>query len=84
MTIFDLSGDTDYDAAVADYCSNLQIVLLCYNVNDKSSLDVAEQWLGRIQPKSALKDMVVMVVGCKKDLCKASVVTDISEETRCF
>lgn len=75
MTIFDLSGDKDYEAAVKDYLNNLQIVLVCYSVIDKASVDEAERWLTKIVPRSSLKDAVIIVVGCKKDLTKQVVLS---------
>lgn len=73
MTIFDLSGDREYETAVTDYFNDLQIVLVCYNMCDKESLADAERWLTKVVPKNALKGAIVSLVGCKKDLLKASV-----------
>jgi GTPase SAR1 family protein len=72
MTIFDLSGDREYMQAIADYLNNIQILLLCYSIVDQDSIQDAEKWISKI-PKSNLKDVVGIVVGCKKDLTKASV-----------
>lgn len=83
MTIFDLSGDKEYETAVSENFNNLQIVLICYNMCDKASLAEAERWLTKFVPKSVLKTAVVNIVGCKKDLTKAT-VTCIHTETRLF
>lgn len=58
--------------AIADYLNNIQILLLCYSVVDLDSVQDAEKWVTKIS-KSSLKEVVGIVVGCKKDLTKATV-----------
>ena len=72
MTIFDLSGDKEYGVAVQDYMNSIQILLLCYSVVERESVEEAERLVMKIQ-KSGMKDIIGVVVGCKKDLVKIAV-----------
>ena len=58
--------------AIADYLNSIQILLLCYSIVDLDSVQDAEKWISKIS-KANLKDVVGIVVGCKKDLTKATV-----------
>ncbi|XP_063406880.1 ras-related C3 botulinum toxin substrate 1-like [Mytilus trossulus] len=79
LGLWDTAGQEDFDRLRPLSYPQTDVVLLCFSINDRSSLDnIEKKWIPEI--KHNLPNVAKMLVGCKTDLRDSSKDTCIAKE----
>ena len=64
LNFFDLSGAGYYGGVRREFYAGCQLLLLCFDVNTRSSFAALPQWLAEASESGGTEDAVVCVCGC--------------------
>ncbi|CAG2200453.1 RAC1 [Mytilus edulis] len=79
LGLWDTAGQEDYDRLRPLSYPQTDVVLLCFSINDRSTLEnIEKKWIPEI--KHHLPNVAKVLVGCKTDLRDSSTDTCITKE----
>lgn len=67
ICIWDTFSQEGYRPAAVSYYNNVDVVLLCFDLSNRSSFDRLQQWYDQVLLQ-APKEAVIFLIGLKSDL----------------
>eukprot|EP01084_Bolivina_argentea_P009223 17250_1 len=79
IDIYDTAGQERFQSICSRYYKKADVILVCYAVDAKKSLNTCEYWREQIK-EYGKDDVFVILVGCKRDLLESDNKTNVRED----
>eukprot|EP01084_Bolivina_argentea_P318035 551463_1 len=70
VVIWDTAGQEKYQSICKQYYHKADVILYCYDMTDKKSLNNSEKWRKQIEENVKKDNVIVQLVGCKSEAKK--------------